>query len=110
MARALGVTPSAVSQHLGVLRESGLVARAIRARRPAHDDCSRGPSSGEPSRTPYRDAVPARHRRFRVPVVSSLPGEGGVSGDERAHGVVVRHLAVSERSSTLPSPSVTAAQ
>ena len=27
LARALGVTPSAVSQHLGVLRESGLVAR-----------------------------------------------------------------------------------
>ncbi|MFC7640714.1 ArsR/SmtB family transcription factor [Streptosporangium lutulentum] len=27
LARALGVTPSAVSQHLAVLRESGLVAR-----------------------------------------------------------------------------------
>jgi DNA-binding transcriptional ArsR family regulator len=27
LARALGVTPSAVSQHLGVLRESGLIAR-----------------------------------------------------------------------------------
>ncbi|WP_037936351.1 ArsR/SmtB family transcription factor [Streptosporangium roseum] len=27
LARALGVTPSAVSQHLKVLRESGLVAR-----------------------------------------------------------------------------------
>ncbi|GGS51343.1 hypothetical protein GCM10010156_07420 [Planobispora rosea] len=27
LARALGVTPSAVSQHLGVLRENGLVAR-----------------------------------------------------------------------------------
>jgi DNA-binding transcriptional ArsR family regulator len=27
LARALGVTPSAVSQHLGVLRENGLIAR-----------------------------------------------------------------------------------
>ncbi len=27
LARALGVTPSAVSQHLGVLRDNGLVAR-----------------------------------------------------------------------------------
>ncbi|MEU9835890.1 metalloregulator ArsR/SmtB family transcription factor [Streptosporangium sp. NPDC048047] len=27
LARALGITPSAVSQHLRVLRESGLVAR-----------------------------------------------------------------------------------
>ncbi|MFI6484286.1 ArsR/SmtB family transcription factor [Nonomuraea sp. NPDC050663] len=27
MARALGITPSAVSQHLRVLRESGLVTR-----------------------------------------------------------------------------------
>jgi DNA-binding transcriptional ArsR family regulator len=33
LARALGVTPSAVSQHLAVLRESGLVERERSGRR-----------------------------------------------------------------------------
>ncbi|WP_327590994.1 ArsR family transcriptional regulator [Nonomuraea sp. NBC_00507] len=47
---ALGVTPSAVSQHLGVLRESRLVARgATRSRATtAHAYSLAGPSTGEP--------------------------------------------------------------
>ncbi|GAA4235782.1 DNA-binding transcriptional ArsR family regulator [Streptosporangium album] len=51
LARALGVTPSAVSQHLGVLRESGLVARERSGRNVLYVTTALGASlSGTPTR------------------------------------------------------------
>ncbi|SNS23575.1 Helix-turn-helix domain-containing protein [Streptosporangium subroseum] len=50
LARALGVTPSAVSQHLGVLRESGLVARERSGRNVLYMTTALGASlSGPPA-------------------------------------------------------------
>ncbi|GAA3442931.1 ArsR/SmtB family transcription factor [Planomonospora venezuelensis] len=65
LARALGVTPSAVSQHLGVLRESGLVARERCGRNVLYVTTALGASLCEPS--------PGSHASLRE---ERLPGEG----------------------------------
>ncbi|GII06066.1 ArsR/SmtB family transcription factor [Planobispora takensis] len=52
LARALGVTPSAVSQHLGVLRASGLVARERSGRTVVSVGRSRFPACHSPDSRP----------------------------------------------------------
>jgi DNA-binding transcriptional ArsR family regulator len=49
LARALGVSPSAVSQHLGVLRESGLAARERSGRNVLYMTTSHGPAQDGPA-------------------------------------------------------------
>nr|BFE81618.1 hypothetical protein GCM10020093_042190 [Planobispora longispora] len=49
LARALGVTPSAVSQHLAVLRENGLVARERSGRNVLYMTTALGVSLTSPS-------------------------------------------------------------